>query len=112
MFQHNVAHTGLSQYDSSANPGLEKWAFAGGGFVGPPAIGTDGTIYFGSGTYNLNAKLKAVNPNGTLKWAFATGNYALSSPAIGTDGTIYAGSSDGYLYGLNPDGTLKWNIHN
>ena len=27
MFHHDLAHTGLSPYDTSANPGLQKWKF-------------------------------------------------------------------------------------
>ena len=69
-----------------------------------PAIGADGTIYVGSGDDNLYA----VNPDGTQKWAFPTGNYIESSPAIGADGTIYVGSDDDNLYAINPDGTQKW----
>ena len=70
-----------------------------------PAIGTDGTIYVGS----WMGYLYALNPNGTLKWRFQTGDSLASSPAIGADGTIYVGSSDNYIYALNPDGKLKWN---
>jgi len=52
--------------------------------------------------------LYAINPSGTLKWKYATGDYVDSSPAIGSDGTIFAPSYDGYLYAINPSGTLKW----
>jgi len=69
-----------------------------------PAIGADGTIYVGSD------KLYAINPNGTKKWAYATGDYINSSPAIGADGKIYVGSNDRNLYAINPDGTQKWVI--
>ena len=62
MFHHDLAHTGLSQFDTSANPGTQKWAFATGGIVySSPAIGVDGTIYVGS----YDGSLFAVNPNGT-----------------------------------------------
>jgi outer membrane protein assembly factor BamB len=43
-----------------------------------PAIGADGTIYFGDVDHNLYA----LNPDGTLKSAFPTG-FTISSPAIG-----------------------------
>jgi outer membrane protein assembly factor BamB len=69
-----------------------------------PAIGQDGTIYFGS----LNDTLYALNPNGTLKWSYSTNRDIYSSPAIGSDGTIYFGSYDFYFYALKPDGSLKW----
>ncbi len=94
----------------AVNPdGSEKWSFATGGgrIIGgshSPAIGTDGTIYFGS----LDANIFAVNPDGTERWRFPTGGLVHSSPAIGADGTIYIGSNDNYVYALNPDGTEKW----
>ncbi len=53
-------------------------------------------------------KLYAVNPDGTVKWYFQTGDWIDSSPAIAPDGTIYVGSDDNYLMAINPDGTLKW----
>ena len=174
MFQHDLAHTGLSQFDTSANPGLVKWSFEtslGNPIYGSPAIAADGTVYIGSGVntnlsasflYALNPNrtatcsgagntncplaqkwkfeipgafstlesspaiasdgtiyvgsdnnnLYAVNPNGTEKWVFGTGNEITSSPAIGADGTIYVGSQDGVLYALTDGGqntvTTKW----
>jgi len=67
-------------------------------------IADDGTIYVVSGDNNLYA----VNPDGTEKWSFETGDWVWSSPAIGEDGTIYFGYYDFYLYALNSDGTEKW----
>src|SRR5208282_6840311 len=105
MFHHDLAHTGLSPYDTSANPGVQKWKFATSGDVdSSPAIGADGTIYVGSGDGNLYA----VNTNGTQKWKFDTGYALVGSPAIGADGTIYVGSGNSSLYAVNPDSTLKW----
>jgi outer membrane protein assembly factor BamB len=69
-----------------------------------PAIGPDGTIYVGS----QDNYLYAVNPEGTLKWRFQTGDVVRSSPAIAPDGTVYVGSYDNHLYAINSDGTLKW----
>jgi len=87
MFHHDLAHTGLSQYDTSTNNGSEKWAFTIKGYtVSSPAIGADGTIYVGYGGTGI-ADLYAINPDGTEKWAFITGEL-LTSPAIGADGTI------------------------
>ncbi len=69
-----------------------------------PAIGSDGTIYIGSGDYNLYA----VNPDGTEKWKYFTDGYLWSSPVIGIDGTIYIHSTENGFYAINPDGTEKW----
>lgn len=72
-----------------------------------PAVSDDGTIYIGSdnGTYYT---IKAINPDGTVKWDGALGDIITSSPAIGLDGTIYVGCQDNSIYAVNPDGTLKW----
>jgi len=107
MFHHDLAHTGLSQYDTSANPGFQKWKFATRGYVtSSPAIGSDGTIYVGSGDGNLYA----INTDGSEKWAFDTGYALVGSPAIGSDGTIYVSSGNSSFYAVNSDGTLKWEI--
>jgi len=71
-----------------------------------PAIGNDGTIYIGNGN-----DLYAINPDGTSKWIFKTGEHISSSPVIGSDGTIYVGSEDKYFFAINPnDGLLKWHF--
>jgi outer membrane protein assembly factor BamB len=108
MFRHNLNNTGLSPYDTSANPGKLKWSYETGGNVHTtPAIGSDGSIYIGS----KDNKLYAINPDGTEKWNFTTGDkIRWSSAAIGSDGTIYVGSHDTKLYAINPDGTEKWNF--
>lgn len=69
-----------------------------------PAVGMDGTIYFGC----WDGKLYALRPDGTQKWATTAGAFITSSPALGADGTIYFGSGNGNLYALNPDGAIKW----
>jgi outer membrane protein assembly factor BamB len=69
-----------------------------------PAIAPDGTIYVGAEDHFLYA----LNPNGTVKWKYETGNSLYASPVIGSDGTIYIGSEDRQFYAINPNGTLKW----
>jgi len=89
----------------SVQEGAVKWEFPTGDCIAScPAIGSDGTIYFGS----YDGKLYAVNPDGTKKWEFSTSSPIFSSPAIDADGTIYFGSWNGKLYAINPDGTEKW----
>jgi outer membrane protein assembly factor BamB len=88
------------------NPdGTKKWNYTTGSLIfSAPAIGNDGTLYFGSNDGNLYA----LNSNGILKWAYTTAGSIYSYPAIGSDGTIYFGSIDNKLYALNPNGTKKW----
>jgi outer membrane protein assembly factor BamB len=69
-----------------------------------PAIGFDGTIYFGSS----NGNLYAVSPEGRKKWQYHTNGQIDDSPAVGKDGNIYFGSFDNSLYALKPDGNLLW----
>ena len=69
-----------------------------------PAVGTDGTIYFGTWL----GKLWAVNPDGSRKWVFQAQNEIKSAPAVGSDGTVYFGSRDRKFYALAPDGHKKW----
>ncbi|MFC1476116.1 PQQ-binding-like beta-propeller repeat protein [Candidatus Zixiibacteriota bacterium] len=84
-----------------------------------PAIGPYGTIYVGTDQFgaqgldpvDIDTSFWAFNPDGSLKWAFATGSGVESSPAIGLDGTIYFGSYDGYLYAVTDagdQGILQW----
>src|SRR5208282_2755465 len=84
MFHHGLTHTGLSPYDTSGNPGTLKWAFHTTYDVeSSPAIGADGTIYFGSEDYTSGGSLYALGPDGGLKWRFLTSSDVTSSPAIG-----------------------------
>ena len=69
-----------------------------------PAIGADGTIYFGTGEGNL----RAINPSGRPKWLFKTGMEIKSSPAVGSDGTIYFGCRNRKFYALRDDGKKRW----
>ena len=83
-----------------------NWKFKiisdGSDFFSSPALGSDGTIYVGSRDRNIYA----INPDGSKKWKFKTGNGVYSSPAIGSDGIIYVGTYN--LYAINPDGSKKW----
>jgi len=69
-----------------------------------PAIGDDGTIYIGS----LNGTVYAVNPDGSVKWTYPTGNQVTSSPAIAPNGDVYVASRDGNLYAIRANGNLRW----
>ena len=105
---HDNRHTGRSPYSTAGNPdGVEKWRFRCDRIEGSPAIGADGTIYFG--TMGSGDELYALYPNGTLKWKYETDMWIWgSSPAIAEDRTIYVGSWDCGLYAIYPNGTLKW----
>jgi outer membrane protein assembly factor BamB len=88
--------------------GTLKWVFeTEDGVESSPAIGPDGTIYFGS----YDGYLYAVTDNGDkgiLKWKFKTDGPIDGSPIVDGDGIIYFGSRDSILYALYPNGTVKW----
>jgi hypothetical protein len=106
MYQHDLSHTGRSEYNISQNNGQLKWSWLEGTLGYSPVIGPDGTLYIGdfSNTYGL----RAINPNGTKKWSFPVAGDIVSSPAIGSDGTIYFCTdinigTEYTFYALNPD---------
>ena len=103
------------------NPdGTQKWEFDLGGIysgtISPPTIGPDGTVYVGSGGSGMQEDvdtgdvLWAINPDGTAKWSFDTGDAIFTSPAIGDDGTIYVSAANYTFYALTPEGEEKWRI--
>jgi outer membrane protein assembly factor BamB len=63
------------------------------------------TIYVGS----EDGRLYAINPNGSEKWSFDSGDHVSSSPSIGPDGTIYFGNEGSQFYAIG-DSTLNVNI--
>ena len=91
------------------NPdGSRKWSFpTDDGVESSPAIGHDGTIYFGS----YDSCVYAVRDRyyfGELLWKYKTGGPVDASPTVGGDGTIYIGSRDSVMYAFNPDGSILW----
>ena len=113
MFHYNAQRTGRCPYGPAifcSCPEL-KWSIYTeyGGSLSSPAISKDGTIYLG--ILDFHKSIMAINPNGTEKWHYDSGDQVQSSPAIGDDGTIYFGTEGSNLYALYPNGTLKWNTH-
>lgn len=103
--------------------GSLKWEFVLGGLASgilySPAIAHDGTIYSISGSSQKagtttepnvlrGSRFWAINPDGTEKWSFETGDAMYSGPAIADDGSIYFGCADGHFYALTPEGEQKW----
>jgi outer membrane protein assembly factor BamB len=77
-------------------------------FPSSPCVGSDGTVYLGTGTGQLLAK----SPQGEEKWIFRTGeSWPVSSPALGVDGTIYIRAYGRFfdrLYSVSPEGGTNW----
>jgi len=107
MFKHDQRRTGLSEYDTSDNPGIEKWKyFADSRLHHTAVIDKDGILYISTG----RNELYAVYPDGTMKWMIKfpwpiMGPYELAIDPDGT--TIYLGS-DTHFSAYYTNGTLKW----
>ncbi len=74
-----------------------------------PAIGSDGTIYVGTGVYlgTTSGSLYAIHPDGTQKWKVDLDNN-VTTATIADDGTIYVMDRGNVLYAFNPSGGLNW----
>ena len=73
---------------------MNSWAWS------EPSLGPDGTIYI---SYD-DPYLRAVDPNGSIKWITDLGIVGAFTLTIGTNNLIYAASDDGYLYVVDADG--------
>lgn len=85
--------------------GAKKWSMKlGDSRYISPAVGPDGTVYFGS----ADGSVHAISPAGTVLWSVDAGaiNY-YSAPVLAPDGTIYIGSKAG-VTALRSDGSHKW----
>ncbi|EEF59202.1 PQQ-binding-like beta-propeller repeat protein [Pedosphaera parvula] len=86
--------------------GSNKWTFttaAHDDMYGTPAVGLDGTVYFG----DYSGAVYALNPDGSSKWIHPPLGRSRSSPALALDGTVYF-VADAELFALTSYGTVKW----
>jgi len=65
-----------------------------------PAVGPDGTIYVSFD----DPYLRAVNPDGTIKWVMRLGMTGGFTLTAGSNGMVYAASDDNFLYVVSPEG--------
>ncbi|MDO8545356.1 MAG: S8 family serine peptidase [Opitutaceae bacterium] len=108
----NTGEFTLNLVDSLWQAATGRTGVNGDSVTGAPAVATDGTIYFGS----IDKSVYALNPDGSLKWSFATtgglnnsgGSIDTASPAVAGDGTIYIGNSVGRFFALTPAGSPRW----
>ena len=69
-----------------------------------PAVGVDGSIFFGCG----NRRIYALTATGSLNWSFPTTGWINGSPVTDANGTVYFASQDGYLYAVDSIGFQLW----
>lgn len=76
-----------------------------------PAIGPDGTVYYGT----TRGRLRAIRPDGTVRWDVSLGGRVrFASPAVDAAGRVYIGTTGGLVAldpddcDLNPDDCLSW----
>jgi hypothetical protein len=65
-----------------------------------PALAPDGTIYISFD----DQYLRAVGPNGSIKWITSLGWSGGFKLTVGSNGLIYAASNDGWLYVVDTNG--------
>ena len=88
---------GLHALDVHSGTEIAGWPFKTPSDVdSAPAIGGDGTIFFGT----ADGTFYAVNPDGSVRFTYKAGGRISSSPAIGPDGTVFFVSDDGKLYAI------------
>jgi outer membrane protein assembly factor BamB len=108
MYGGNAQHTGASPASGPAAPNV-KWMFRVGLLANSPAIGADGSIYFGS----LDGNLYAVDPEGAELWRATVGQVS-GVPALSAEGVIYVGMAspvEEMFYALYRDGSVAWRYH-
>jgi hypothetical protein len=112
----------MSQPLPSARPNADhrRWMFpmeqTG---VQSPAVGSDGTIYIGTGIPDIGPAadvMYAIRPDGTLKWKRSLGRAVHSSVALDREDNLFfiAGNADdpdrmnAVLVSLDSSGVLRW----
>ena len=97
-----------------------RWIFQiGGTVVQSPAIGSDGTIYIGTGMFYDSIAvdtLYAIRPDGSLKWKLNVGRAVHSSVVLDTEDNLYflAGNAetddpmDAVILSYDSSGSLRW----
>jgi hypothetical protein len=91
------------------------WFMPGAGGAHAIDIGPDGTIYTGVTDSEGPEIIRAINPDGSLRWEFVPPVPwdLISGPNVGPDGNIYGSQtfvSEGGLgfFSLDPQGNLRW----
>ncbi len=106
-----LAATPCGALVSAASPpaeGERLWEFSTGGAIeSSPALGEDGTVYFGS----RDGRVYAVDGrSGTRRWDFPTGDGMAASPVIGPGGMVLIRAERQLLALDGATGEMRWVI--
>jgi outer membrane protein assembly factor BamB len=103
----SLSSTILNQYKVTCHEGIWQGVTAQGWMNSldssgwsSPAVGPDGTIYVGLD----DPFLRAVEPNGTIKWIKQLGMTGAFTISVTKNNFIYAASDDGYVCVIDPNG--------
>jgi outer membrane protein assembly factor BamB len=103
-----VVGCGARLLAATPDAGALAWSFEPGQgadkVFSSPALGRDGTIYFGT----QGDRFYAIDGHARVLWTVETGGDVDGAPAVGDDGTIYFGSDDGFVRAAAPGGALRW----
>jgi outer membrane protein assembly factor BamB len=108
MYGGDAQHTGRSLAEGPDTPRVE-WMFRAGVLANSPAIGADGSVYFGS----LDGNLYALDREGVEVWRASFGQVS-GVPALSAAGPAYAGAAspvEEMFFALNRDGSVAWSYH-
>ncbi len=114
MMSHDPQCTGRSPYVGPKTANVVWIMDMPYGVPSGPALGEDGTIYFGTNTWlhlvDTTNYFYAANPDGTLKWVLYTREVLPTDSGflIGADSTVYFASQGGFIYAVDFKGNLKW----
>lgn len=106
---YTVAQTDKKLIAIDAIKGTVVWEYAttAATYGAGPAVGADGTVYFG--TEDADGTLYAITASGALRWKKTLGSAVKASPAVTSDGVVYALSNTGTLFAFDAaSGDEKW----
>ncbi len=114
MMSHDPQGTGRSPYIGPKTPNVIWTLDMPYGIYSGPAIGEDGTLYFGSNTFlqgvDTTNYFYAASPSGNLKWIYLTDDIFSTNSGflVGSDSTIYFGSQSGLIHAIDLQGNRRW----
>jgi outer membrane protein assembly factor BamB len=107
MYKHDAQRTGRSSYDTSDNPGVEKWTYyILIGSWSSMVIDREGTIY----AVSNGEEVFAIYSDGTRKWEQRLPTPYPQELLIGQDGTIYVGTTREFYAMYSNNGSVKWTL--